>query len=131
MPPDTQLTLILPAYNEAQTIAGTLQEWITYFMARQIIFEIIVAADGNDGTRERAASLSRDFPNIKVIGNPQRLGKGKAIRDAIAISSGEIIGFADADNKVPIQELDKLLPWFAQGYSIVIGSRALPESVIE
>src|ERR1043166_4556983 len=94
----TQFTLILPAFNEVHVIAATLQQWIAYFTARRMTFEIIVAADGEDGTRERAALFARDFSNIKVIGNPRRLGKGKAIRDAIAISSGAIIGFADVDN---------------------------------
>ncbi len=42
-----------------------------------------------------------------------------------------MIGFADADYKTPIEELDKLLPWLAHGYDLVIGSRNVADSHIE
>src|SRR5207247_790417 len=44
---------------------------------------------------------------------------------------GRLIGFTDADNKTPISELLKILPWFDRGYDVVIGSRAVDDSVIE
>jgi dolichyl-phosphate beta-glucosyltransferase len=124
-------SLILPAYNEVSAIANTLESAIHYFEETGLSYEIIVAADGTDGTRECAAKFTRSHPNVKVIGSPQRRGKGRGIREAVALATGEIIGFADADNKVPIEELDKLAPYFTQGYEIVIGSRALPESIIQ
>jgi hypothetical protein len=49
----------------------------------------------------------------------------------VKIASGAIIGFADADNKVPISEFEKIEPWLQKGYDIVIGSRALDSSLIE
>ncbi|MEK7404283.1 MAG: dolichyl-phosphate beta-glucosyltransferase [Acidobacteriota bacterium] len=125
------ISLILPAFNEVATIAETISEVIGYFTSRQLRYEIIVAADGDDGTRERAGELARDNPAIKVIGDKARRGKGRGIREGVAIANGKIIGFADADNKVPISEFDKLAPWLEQGFPVVIGSRALKESVIE
>jgi dolichyl-phosphate beta-glucosyltransferase len=47
------------------------------------------------------------------------------------LARGEIVGFVDADNKTPIDELTRLLPWLTHGFEIVIGSRALVESRIE
>ena len=81
---------------------------------------------GNDGTRERAGEFARANPAIKVIGEITRRGKGRGIREAVAL--GDIIGFADADNKVPIEEFGKLQPWLAAGFEVVIGSRGLPDS---
>lgn len=125
------ISLILPAFNEASTIAATIGDVVSYFNARNYKYELIVAADGDDGTREKARELARTNPSIKVIGQPARRGKGRGIREAVGIATGKVIGFADADNKVPIEEYGKLSPWLAEGYEVVIGSRALPDSKVE
>ena len=62
------------------------------------------------------ATLAEKDSRIKVIGQPERLGKGRGIRKAVALANGAIIGFADADNKVPIDEYDKLQPYFDNGF---------------
>lgn len=125
------ITLILPAYNEVNSIEQTLSETIAYFSSRQLRYEIVVAADGNDGTREVVMTVGRKYPAIRAIGGVARRGKGRGIREAVAIASGDIIGFADADNKVPIQEFGKLEPWLRRGCHVVIGSRGDRNSVIE
>jgi dolichyl-phosphate beta-glucosyltransferase len=125
------ITIILPAYNEAATIVSTVTETIAYLRSRGYVYEIIVAADGDDGTRELVGDMTQHDPCIRAIGSPQRGGKGKGIRDAVAIASGTIIGFVDADNKVPIDEYDKVAAKLSQGYPVVIGSRGLAESQID
>ena len=124
------LTLIFPAYNEAKRIAGTITEAQTYLRANRISYEIIVSADGNDRTREIAAEMGHADPGIKVIGSPERRGKGHGIRQAIMLAQGTIIGFSDADNKTPISEFDKVQPLLST-YDLVIGSRGLADSKIE
>src|SRR5262245_8901643 len=96
------ITLIFPAYNEVKRIAQTIAEAQAYFAARHYPYAIIVAADGNDGTRELVAEMARTDPALQVIGSAVRRGKGYGIRQAVALAQGEIIGFADADNKTPI-----------------------------
>lgn len=125
------ITLIIPAYNEADTIERAIEEAAGYFAARGMECEIVVAADGDDGTRERASGLAARYPSIKVLGHRERLGKGRGIREAVSVASGALVGYVDADNKVPIEEFDKIEPWLARGYDLVIGSRAMPESRIE
>src|SRR5580704_13683769 len=125
------ISLILPAFNEASRIAATIGDVVSYFNAQNYKYELIVAADGDDGTREKACELAVTNRSIKVIGQQARRGKGRGIREAVAIASGKVIGFADADNKVPIEEYGKLGPWLADGYEVVIGSRALLDSKIE
>jgi glycosyltransferase involved in cell wall biosynthesis len=127
---DPYITLILPAFNESATIAGTISKTIDYFGQRGYTYQIIVAADGNDGTRELVAKLGEDNPAIRVIGHPERLGKGRGIREAIELATGSIIGYADADYKVPIEEFDKIAPLLKE-YDVVIGSRAIQRSLIE
>ena len=125
------LSLIFPAYNESRTIAGTLQEALQYLEKRQITYEIIVAADGNDGTREIVAELSKTNPYIHCIGSPERCGKGRGIRNAVAMAEGKWIGFSDADNKTPFTEFDKFIPFLEQGLEVIIGSRGSRLSSIE
>jgi dolichyl-phosphate beta-glucosyltransferase len=128
VPPD--ITLILPAYNEAGRIAGTIAEAVEFFKSRRLAYEIIVAADGDDGTREIVSGLGRSDPAIRAFGAPGRHGKGRGIREAVRMAAGSVIGFADADNKVPIEEYDKLAPFLAGGFQIAIGSRALARATI-
>jgi dolichyl-phosphate beta-glucosyltransferase len=128
MTPD--ISLILPAYNEAGCIAGTIAEAVSYFEGHRHTYEILVAADGDDGTREIVAELGRSDPAIRAFGEPGRRGKGRGIREAVRMAAGSIIGFADADNKVPIEEYDKIAPFLAEGFPIAIGSRALARTTI-
>lgn len=124
------LTLILPAYNEAGAIAATIESTIGWFESQGYRWEIIVAADGTDGTREVVQSRFAGGGRVRVIGHPERRGKGRGVREAVALASGSIIGYADADNKVPIEEYAKLDVWFGRGFDVVIGSRAMEKSVI-
>jgi glycosyltransferase involved in cell wall biosynthesis len=125
------VSLILPAYNERKRIGQTIAEARDYFASRALTHEIIVAADGNDGTREHVAELARTIPALHVLGSPERRGKGHGVRQAVGLACGRIIGFSDADNKTPIDELDKFLPHLEHGVEVVIGARGVPGSLIE
>ncbi len=125
------VSLIIPAYNEAARIRETVGEAHAYFTRRGHPFEIIVSADGTDGTREAAAELGKTRPGIHVIGSPERRGKGLGIREGVRVARGTIIGFTDADNKTPISEFDKLEPALLAGADLAVGSRALRGASIE
>jgi dolichyl-phosphate beta-glucosyltransferase len=125
------LSIIVPAYNEARVIGSTVASIRSFLDSRKYEFEIIVSADGTDGTRDLVAELARYDPRLTVIGGPERRGKGYAIRNAVALARGQIIGFSDADNKTPIEEVEKILPWFDRGYDLVFGSRAVAGAAIE
>jgi len=125
------ITLIMPAYNEAKRIAQTVSEARDYFARRGLTCEIIVSADGTDGTRELVAEMAKTDPNLKVIGSAERRGKGYGVRQGVRLARGEVIGFVDADNKTPIDEFDKFEPYLRDGYDVIIGSRGLRESRIE
>lgn len=126
-----QLSLVFPAYNEAARIEQTITEAIAYLDERGITYEIIVAADGNDGTRDIVAAMGKHNPRIRVIGSAERRGKGYGLRQAIALCTGQYIGFSDADNKTPITEFDKFLPHLQAGTDVVIGKRPLNGDLIE
>jgi glycosyltransferase involved in cell wall biosynthesis len=125
------LSIIVPAYNEVTRIAGTLDSMRSFLNGQHYEWEIIVSADGQDGTREAAAAWGKTEPRLRVIGSPQRLGKGRGVRAGIELASGQIIGFIDADYKTPIEEVDKILPALRDGADMAIGSRKVGDSRIE
>ena len=132
MNPPVDISLILPAFNEAKVIRNTIEEAVVYFRRSGLSYQIIVAADGDDGTREIVREMGKTDTAVTAIGSPQRSGKGRGIRNAVEIATGQVIGYADADNKVPIDELDKLLPLIRnEGYAVAFGSRAMAKSSIE
>jgi dolichyl-phosphate beta-glucosyltransferase len=125
------ISLIFPAYNESARITETVNEAVDFFEAHKHPYEIIVSADGKDGTRELVADLGKSNPRILAIGTNERLGKGNGIRQAIKIARGDTIGFSDTDNKTPTTEPEKILPKLQEGFEIVIGSRGHHQSKIE
>lgn len=127
----TLVSVVVPAYNEVKSIAPTLGEMCAYFGAKPYDFEVIVAADGDDGTRELVRDLAAREPRLTVIGSPERRGKGRGVREGIRRAKGDIVGFVDADNKTPITEFDRFELEFARGADVVIGSRGLRESRVE
>lgn len=131
MPGGPDLSIIIPAYNESATIVRTLTLVREYLEGQGMSFEVIVSADGNDGTRERAREVAGDDERFTVLGTAQRGGKGRGVRAGVQIARGQIIGFVDADYKTPIEEAERILPWFEQGYEVVIGSRGMGDSKIE
>jgi dolichyl-phosphate beta-glucosyltransferase len=124
------LSLIVPAFNESGTIARTLELMKDYLEKRGWGWEIIVSADGTDGTRERAKEFGAGDSRIVVIGTPERRGKGRGVRDGVLQAKGRFVGFVDADYKTPMEEVEKILPAFDQGFQVVIGSRRVGDSKI-
>ena len=128
---NVDVSLILPAFNEVSRIRKTVSESVNYLRGCGYSYQVIVAADGDDGTRELVREMAESDAGISVIGSAERSGKGRGVREAIALAKGNIIGYADADNKVPIQEFEKIAERFREGYEVVIGSRAMAESNVE
>ena len=125
------ISIIIPAYNEEKRIVSTLQKILDYLTTKDFAWEIILVDDGSiDRTSEIARGIIKN-ERLTVIKNPVNQGKGYSVKKGVLASNGEVILFSDADLSTPIEEFDKMLPWLNKGYDIVIGSRALPESVIE
>jgi glycosyltransferase involved in cell wall biosynthesis len=118
------LSVVIPAYNEASNIqAGSLDSVATYLSSQTYEYEVIVVDDGStDETLALAEAFAARQRGFRVIHNPHR-GKAFAVATGLRAAHGEVVLFTDMDQATPIEEIPKLLPWFAQGYDIVIGSR--------
>ena len=127
------VSVIVPAYNEVGRIEGTLGEIFGYFAGRSTAVEIIVVADGDDGTAVLVERMAAGEPRLRAIAHSGRRGKGVAVREGVAAARGDIVGFVDADDKTPISEFDKFVPLLTgpNRFDVVIGSRAMRDSRVE
>src|SRR5712691_2266039 len=122
-----KLSIVIPVYNEEQTI-GEVVERVLAVDLGAIEKEIIISNDGSsDGTR-RAIDTSQwvGDPRIKVHHNQINLGKGAAVRLGLHYASGDILLVQDADLELDPQEYGTLLaPILAGETDVVYGSRFL------
>src|SRR5687768_3022258 len=114
------VSIVVPAYNEVRRIGQTLHDIQTYLDGQGYPYEIIVSADGTDGTREAVGDMARPDPRISVIGSSERRGKGRGVREGILRSRGLYIGNVDADYKTPIDQIERILPALLEGWDVVI-----------
>jgi len=129
---ETFLSIVVPAYNEEERLGPTLSALARYLAGQSFTSEIIVVDDGStDGTAEVARGALEAAPGGRLIGRARNLGKGFSVREGVLASRGRFVLFSDADLSTPIEEFGKFLPRLEQGDDVVIGSRALPDSVIE
>ncbi len=117
------LTVVIPAYNEERRLPQTLESIVNYLTRQLYASQVIVVDDGSsDRTTQVVESIRVSYPWVELIRNEHR-GKGYAVRAGVAAARGNIVLLFDADSSTPIEEIEKILPWFERGYSIVIGSR--------
>jgi len=119
-----KLSVIIPAYNEENRIPKTLREIDKYLKEQPYEYEILVVNDGSsDNTVNIVNELKREIANLKLIDNKENHGKGYVVRQGMLTALGAYRLFTDADNSTSIDQIEKMWPWFEQGYDIVIGSR--------
>lgn len=132
-PPD--LSIVIPAYNEADRLPPTLErirEWVDRKRAATgMEIEVLVVDDGSrDATAAVVTRLISRFDALRLVSNPGNRGKGYSVRHGMLEARGKIALFTDADLSAPIEEADKLLGALERA-DVAIGSRALDPSLIE
>lgn len=127
-----RLSVIVPAYNEGQRIIKTLEAMDAYLKNQGYGYEIIVVSDGSkDNTAEVVNGMKGKVANLSLIDNKTNHGKGYVVRQGMLVAEGEYRLFTDSDNSTPIEEVEKMWPFFSEGYDIVIGSRDALGAVLD
>jgi dolichyl-phosphate beta-glucosyltransferase len=118
------LSVVIPCYNEARNLERGALDEVDHFLNRQAYrWEVIVVDDGStDASKQLIEQMIADKPGFTLLEIPHG-GKPAAVWAGIQNAHGEVVLFTDMDQSTPIHEVDKLLPWYDQGYNVVIGSR--------
>jgi glycosyltransferase involved in cell wall biosynthesis len=122
-----KLSVIIPVYNEEQTISEVVER-VRAVDIGAIDKEIIIANDGSSDGTQRAIDSSRwaGDPRIKAFQNPINVGKGGAVRLGLHYATGDILLIQDADLELDPGEYGGLLAPILSGASdVVYGSRFL------
>ncbi|MEO8593378.1 MAG: dolichyl-phosphate beta-glucosyltransferase [Candidatus Solibacter sp.] len=122
------LSIIIPAYNEANRLPDSLMKVQQYLSTTKWDFVEVIVVD--DGSRDKTVQLAQES-GVRVLRNPGNRGKGYSVKHGMLEAKGDWALFTDADLSAPIEELEKL--WTAVERSLAhaaVGSRAVDRSLV-
>ena len=127
-----RVAIIVPCYNEADTIAATCDSLLALDYPKEKL-EIILVNDGStDATPEAMARYAR-YPQVRII-HKENGGKHTALNRGIAATDAEFIGCLDADSFVEPDALHEIMPCFANA-RVAAATAAMsvhrPDNIIE
>ena len=127
-----EVSVVLPAYNEADTIEQTVSttlETLASFLPDDT-YEVIVAEDGcSDRTPEIATRLANEDSRIRHVHSDDRLGRGGALEYAFNQADGDTLVYFDTDLATDMSHLEELVNAVRiDGYDVATGSRWMPEN---
>jgi dolichyl-phosphate beta-glucosyltransferase len=126
-PGDLRMSVVVPAYGEADRIGETVRRLSGALADIQGPgdCEVIVVDDGSsDATADAALAAGAD----QVVVQPHNRGKGAAVRAGVMAARGRAIAFTDADLAYPPDQLRRLLAAVEDGWDVAIGDRRHPDS---
>jgi dolichyl-phosphate beta-glucosyltransferase len=127
------LSLVIPAYNEADRLPATLQRIREHRLSWNFRNEVIIVVEpSEDGTLSLAEEAAKCNPDLVVLTHHEKRGKGFAVRSGILRARGDCIFFTDADLSTPLEDLDAGLLRFRKDRSldVLVGNRQHPETQI-
>lgn len=119
-----KLSIVIPAHNEEHRLPPMLEAYGRYFSEKygSEVELIVVSNFCSDRTAAVADSIGSRYPQIRVIDEPARVGKGGAVMLGAKNASGDLIGFVDADGATPPEAFDDLVQGIGS-YGCIIASR--------
>ena len=117
------LSVIVPVFNEASTVAELLDRVLAKRLDGIDIEIVIVESNSTDGSREIVQRYAAD-QRVRLILEERPRGKGYAVRTGIAAARGEVVLFQDADLEYDVNDYDQLVaPLFGLRRNFILGSR--------
>jgi dolichyl-phosphate beta-glucosyltransferase len=126
-------SVVIPCFNEAPRIGGTLKLTLDYLSAHAPESELIVVNDGSTDATSAVAknALAEASVANQLLENFPNRGKGAAVRQGLLAAQRPIGLFFDADLSTPLEEIPKVIEPIANGGAdLTFGSRALDRSLI-
>ncbi len=113
--PSPEVSIIIPAYNEAQSLGRVLDE----IKSLPLDAEIIVV---DDGSTDDTSTVARAREGVRVIEHPYNIGNGAAIKRGIWAARGRVIVMMDGDGQHRPADVPRLVAQTAR-YDMVVGAR--------
>jgi glycosyltransferase involved in cell wall biosynthesis len=105
-----KFSIIIPAYNEENRIKPVLEEVCSYINANNLLWNIIISIDGNDGTEMYVRNIMNEYPFVSYTKGKGRSGKGAAIKRAFNSRLGEYIILMDSDGAIAFKDILDSIP---------------------
>lgn len=122
-----QLSVVLPTYNERENVVLLITKILDVLRATPC--EVIVVDDGSpDGTASTVRTMAGENPRLRLIERPGKSGLSGAVFAGAESARSGLVAVMDADMSHDPQELPDMLAKVAEGYDLVIGSRAVKGS---
>lgn len=117
------LSIVIPAYKEAQRIHKVLDAIASYQKDHNFSIEVLVVLDGTpDDTLGACQKYKDKIPGLNIVDRKENKGKGYTVKQGMLEAKGEYMLFTDADNATPVEQVDKLLK-YKDDFDVIIGSR--------
>lgn len=124
------LTVLIPCYNEAGIIKDNLTEILNFLSKKKYSWEVVVVDDGSQDSSIQQISKIEN-PNLKLISYKVNRGKGGALKEGMANSSGKYIIFMDADLSVPVETINEFLKELEEeNTGVAIGTRKIKNAKV-
>ena len=125
------ISVIVPAFNERSGVASSLREIANALDG--CAYEIILVDDGStDDTWAQARQIESENSRVRVVHYVPNHGKGYALKQGVAHSTGALVAFLDADSDLHPQQLLTFIAALERAQAdVVIGSKLHPESKLE
>lgn len=119
----SRITVVMPAFNEAQCVAATLAALVEFLGPRCGGFEILVVDDGStDPTALAVLALPPAWP-VTLIQLSRNFGKEAALTAGLEHADGDVVVCIDADGQHPLPTLDQMLREWERGHDMVYAVR--------
>ncbi len=115
------VSVVIPAYNEARRLPATLAGWRQYLSSQPFSSEVLVV---DDGSRDATSSVATDAGARVLTLRPNR-GKGGAVKAGMLAAVGAAVAYVDADMNVAPEYLGEALSLIDEGADLVAGQRDL------
>jgi glycosyltransferase involved in cell wall biosynthesis len=123
---ERMISVVIPAHNEADEI-GELLKAFSAFEG----LELIIAEDSStDETLTIVQEFASQHSNVLLTTSRTLTGKGAAVKRGLALASGDVLGFIDADGSIHPREFMRVADGVNRGADLAFGSRDLADSVI-